>query len=81
MRSLTRSGTYSMNNNVWKLMFISGSATKVVKHAEDRPLPRKVALDKAVAISRNGWRVWIEHYQTGKRLFENDAERSYRLAR
>lgn len=62
-------------------MFIAGNSAKVVKHAHSKPLTRKAALDKAVAISQKGWRAWVEHYQTGKRLFENDAERNYQLAR
>jgi hypothetical protein len=54
-------------------MYRMGTPGKVINAAEN-PLTRKAALDGAAVVTKNGWRVWIEHHTSGKILYQNPAE-------
>jgi len=54
-------------------MYVVGKTGRVVSDA-DNPQDRTGALRGAETVSRNGWRVWVEHHQTGKRIFESQDE-------
>lgn len=41
------------------------------------PLRRSEALESALQVAGNRWRVWIEHKDTGARIFESEAETKY----
>lgn len=60
-------------------MYVLGNTTRIVG-ASDNPQARKTALDGAAIINANGWRVWVEHHATGKRLYENPGEKAHREA-
>lgn len=68
-----------MYNQAWKLMYAAGMPATVISDA-DNPLPRRIALERAQRIAAAGHRVWIEHYRSGQRLYENDREKAYRTA-
>lgn len=42
------------------------------------PLTREEAQEGFEKISKNGWRVWVEHHKTGVRIFENHLELQYK---
>lgn len=64
----------------WNLMYVAGNPdirTKVISNASN-PIKRSEALAGAEKIAANGWRVWVEHKDTGKRIFESEIEKSYK---
>lgn len=65
-----------MSKNVWNLMYRLGTMDRVIGSA-DNPQSRKSALEGAETITKNGWRVWVEHHTTGKILYQNPAEIEY----
>jgi hypothetical protein len=65
-----------VSTNVWNLMYRMGTVGKVISSA-DNPLTRKVALDGAAVVTKNGWRVWVEHHASGKIIYRNFAEVEY----
>jgi hypothetical protein len=65
-----------MTTKVWNLKYVAGNTNRVISEASN-PQSRKAAIEGANVVSRNGWRVWIEHYQTGKRLYENELEKAH----
>ncbi len=65
------------SNRVWKLMYALGNTTRVVGDAAN-PQDRTGALGGAATIAGNGWRVWVEHKDTGKRIFESQSEVAHR---
>ncbi|MBN3776947.1 hypothetical protein G3O06_05100 [Burkholderia sp. Ac-20345] len=67
------------NNKVWNLMYALGNTGRIVGDS-DNPQARKTALEGAAVVDKNGWRVWVEHHQTGERLYENDPEKAHRAA-
>ena len=65
-----------MTTKVWNLMYVLGTTGRVVSESGN-PQSRKTALAGAGVVDRNGWRVWIEHHRTGKRLYENAREKAH----
>ena len=65
--------------DVWNLMYVLGTTGRVTGSAEN-PQRRAKALDVAATVTKNGWRCWVEHKDTGKRIFENPPEVGYRQA-
>lgn len=62
-----------VSTKVWSLMYRLGTTWRVVGDAAN-PQGRKSALEGAATITRNGWRVWVEHHTSGKVLYQNPAE-------
>ena len=67
------------SNRVWNLMYVLGNTGRVTGDAAN-PQEKVGALSGAEHVSTNGWRVWVEHHKTGKRLFESDAEKEHMAA-
>ena len=70
--------------NIWNLKYVAGNPamfSKVITSAGS-PMKRSEALNGAQTIGANGggWRVWVDHAETGKRIFESDAEKLYAVA-
>ncbi len=40
-------------------------------------MKRSDALAGAEVVARNGWRAWVEHHETGKRIFESEQEKAH----
>jgi len=59
-----------MSNKIWNLKYRPGNSNRVIEHA-DNPQNRSSALNSAAVVANNGWEVWVEHAQTGKRIFES----------
>jgi len=57
-------------------MYRMGTTGRVISSA-DNPVTRKVALEGAAVVTKNGWRVWVEHHTSGKILYRNPAETGY----
>lgn len=57
-------------------MYVVGNPElfKRVTTAAGNPRARPVALVDAEHVARNGWRVWVEHADTGKRIFQSQEE-------
>lgn len=68
------------SSKVWAVKYVVGNPTLFTKvtTAAGGPLRRADALEDARAVAQNGWRVWVEHAQTGKRIFESDAELKFK---
>lgn len=64
-------------NRIWNLMYALGNTSRVVGDAAN-PQDRTGALSGAEHVAKNGWRVWVEHKDTGKRIFESAAEQKHR---
>ncbi len=67
------------SHDVWNLLYALGKTDRVMGDSEN-PQRRARALDGAATITKNGWRCWVEHKDTGKRIFENPAETAHRQA-
>lgn len=67
--------------NVWNLKYVAGNPAMFSKvtTAAGSPMKRSEALDGAQTIEANGggWRVWVEHAATEKRIYESAAEKQY----
>ncbi|MDF0506622.1 hypothetical protein POK33_38370 [Burkholderia cenocepacia] len=71
-----------MSKRIWNLKYVADNPemfTKVIC-AADNPRTREVALEDAEKVAKNGWRVWVEHYRTGERIFESEREKLHRVA-
>ena len=67
---------------LWNLMYVAGNPkifTKVIANASN-PLKRSEAVAAAEQLSKNGWRVWVEHVGTKERIYESEIEIHYRQA-
>lgn len=67
---------------VWEVCYVVGNPamfSKVIA-ADGGPFRRSEALDAAATVAGNGWRAWVKHYETGKRIFESEAERQFQRA-
>ena len=69
---------------VWMLQFVAGNPkmfTKVIT-AAGSPMKRSEALESAVTIECNGsgWRVWVQHAETGARIFESASEKDHQAS-
>lgn len=69
---------------VWILEYVVGNPAMFSRAttAAGSPMKRREALDGAQAVVGNGggWRVWVKHAETGKRIFESEAERQHNAA-
>ncbi|WP_432263496.1 hypothetical protein [Cupriavidus sp. TMH.W2] len=68
-----------MSKRIWNLKYVAGNPamfTKVRSDA-DNPRTRAGALADASKVAKNGWRVWVEHADTGVRIFESEAEQAH----
>lgn len=65
-------------------MYVAGNPSMFsrVISAADNPMPRAKAMECALNVANNGgcWRVWVEHKETGERIFESEAEKEHRGA-
>ena len=68
-----------MTTKVWNLMYALGNTERVMGDAGN-PKTRKSALEGAAVIEKIGWRVWVEHHTSAKRIFESAREKDYRAA-
>lgn len=66
-------------NRVWNLMYAVGNTGRIAGDAAN-PQDRAGALSGAATIAGNGWRVWVEHHASGKRIFESDSEKQHQAA-
>lgn len=71
-----------MARKVWNLMYVVGNPAMFsrVTACADNPMPRAEALAGAEKLSRNGWRVWVEHHGRPERIFESKAEKDHAAA-
>lgn len=69
-----------MKTTVWNLKYFAGNTGRQFSDASN-PQRRTEVLDAARQVANNGWRAWVEHTTTGKRIFESEAERIHREAR
>lgn len=65
---------------IWSVQYVVGNPTMFSKitTAAGGPFRRTEALKAAKTVERNGWRAWVQHYETGKRIFESEAEQAYK---
>ena len=66
-----------MTKKVWKLHFVAGNPKLFDKAAGGEIMARWEAIEAAQRMSANGWRAWVEHHETGVRIYESDAEKSH----
>ena len=66
-----------MNANLWNLMYIAGNTGRLIGDANN-PQRRAVAIKGAGVVAGNGWRCWVEHATTKKRIFESPREIEHR---
>ncbi len=64
------------SNKVWLLKFVAGNPAMFTKVRQNGPFTRKEAIEgyDTIASFNPNWRVWVEHYKTGKRIRESVAE-------
>jgi hypothetical protein len=71
-------------NKVWKICYVPGNPAMFSRVVEDAANPymksRALAVAKFIADNGGGWRVWVEHSITGKRIFESKAEIHHQAA-
>ena len=67
-------------HNAWNLFYVVGNPAMFsrVTDCSDNPMSRKEALEAAQRLADNGWRVWVEHKISQKRIFESPAEQAAR---
>jgi len=66
-------------NKVWIVRFYLGNSGRLSGDINNR-MTRANAFADAAVIDKNGWRCWIEHHATGKRIYENALEQEARAA-
>lgn len=66
-----------MTTRVWNLMYALGNTERIIGD-DGNPQSRQAALEGAAAIDKNGWRVWVEHQTSAKRIFESAREIEHR---
>jgi len=66
----------------WSLKYIAGNPEMFTQVRTDAAGPgrRSEVLQAAEKVAANGWRVWVEHVSTGKRIFESEVEKKYKNA-
>lgn len=71
-----------MSKRIWNLKFVAGNPKKFsqVISDSDNPMTKAEALDGFQTLATNGWRVWVEHAQTSKRLAESDVEKTWKAS-
>lgn len=67
------------SKKVWNLKFVAGNPSMFSKvtTAAGSPMLRSDALEGAEIVSKHGWRVWVEHAESQKRIFESAAEKQF----
>ena len=71
-----------MAKKIWNHLYITGNPAlfkKITTDAEN-PMARSQALSNAERTEANGWRSWVEHADTGERIFESEAEIAHKKA-
>lgn len=72
------------SQKVWNVKYVVGNPAMFSKvtTAAGGPYRRSDALNNAEVVSDNGggWRVWVEHVETNKRIFESPAEKEHQTA-
>lgn len=65
---------------VWSVKYVAGNPAMFSKvtEADGGPFRRAAALEACEHVARNGWRAWVEHHATGKRIFESEAELQFK---
>lgn len=65
---------------VWNVKYVAGNPAMFSKVtvAAGGPFRRAEALRDAEKVAANGWRVWVEHHETGKRIFESEGGRQFK---
>lgn len=68
------------SQKVWSVKYIAGNPAMFSQVRTDAggPYRRAEALAVAERVAGNDWRVWVEHCETGKRIFESEAEQQYK---
>lgn len=66
----------------WVIKYVAGNPKMFARVMTDGSgaSKRSDALAGAAKVAANGWRVWVEHVDTGKRIFESDVEKTYQQA-
>lgn len=67
-----------MTITVWNLMYALGNTDRVTGDSGN-PQSRKASLEGAQVITQNGWRCWVEHHTSAKRIYENPLEEAHRV--
>ncbi|WP_394222546.1 hypothetical protein [Alteromonas gracilis] len=69
-----------MSQKIWNVKFVAGNPNifSKVRTALCGPLKRSEANEAFENVSNHGWRAWIEHAKTGKRIAESPVETAYR---
>ena len=62
---------------VWNLKYFAGNTGRLFSDASN-PQRRTDVLVAARQVEANGWRAWVEHSDTGRRIFESKQEREHR---
>lgn len=67
------------SQKVWNVKFVAGNPAMFFQVRTDAggPYRRAEALAAAEKVAGNGWWVWVEHQETGKRIFESEVERQH----
>lgn len=68
-----------MSKKIWNVKFIAGNPEffTAVKIADKSPFTRAAANEAFENLASKGWRVWVEHVDTGERIAESSAEKQY----
>ncbi|WP_018984035.1 hypothetical protein [Salinimonas chungwhensis] len=64
---------------VWNVKFVVGNPKiyKEVKTDQQGPFRKGDAVERATVRADKGWRAWVEHTETKKRIFESDVEKEF----
>lgn len=67
---------------VWDVKYVVGNPAMCsnVTVAAGGPFRRAEAMAAAEKVASNDWRAWVEHHETGKRIYESEAERQFKRA-
>ncbi len=69
---------------VWNLQYVVGNPKMFsrVTTGAGSPMKRSEAIEGAKIIEGNGggWRVWVQHAETGARIFESAAEKDHQVS-
>jgi len=68
------------DQKIWQVCYVAGNPamfTTVTKQSGGAQR-RADALKDAEVVAKNGWRVWVEHHATQKRIWESDTETQWR---
>lgn len=67
------------SGNEWNLRYVQGDSAHDTRVTLDpsSPGPRSEAVDRARELASLGWRVWVEHMESGERIYESKAEKAF----